>query len=199
MSKAGGLVARLAQEGIDSALLAEVAHELFAAEIERKALADRRQHERERKAKSRDSTGPHGTARARRGPPKEYISNPQLSEANASGGTPPADPIKQVWDLGVELLASTGIPEKQARSLIGKWCKEKSTAYVLQGLIDCRAKGIANPVEWLTKRFQVARWVSPSGYEYRGSAEQVLKESEKRNDMTTYWAVKAAIGRKEAA
>lgn len=193
MSVAGGLVARLAQEGIDPALLAEVAQELFAAEIERKALANRREHERERKARSRDRTGRDGKAREVQRPPKEYISNPQISEANASGGTPPADPVKLVFDLGVELLTSTGIAEKQARSLIGKWCKEKSTAYVLQGLIDCRAKSIVNPVEWLTKRFQVAKWVSPSGYEYRGGPEQVLREAEKRHDMTTYWAVKASL------
>jgi hypothetical protein len=190
---AAALVARLAQEGIDPSLLADVAQELFAAEIERKALADRRQNERERKARSRDRTGHSGTGRERRGPPKDNNIKPPISEANASGGTPPADPIKQVFDLGVELLVDTGVPEKQARSLIGKWCKAKSTAYVLQGLIECRSKSIVNPIEWLTKRFQSAQWVSPSGYEYRGTPEQVLREAERRNDMTTYWSVKAQL------
>jgi hypothetical protein len=75
---AAELVARLAQEGIDPTLLAQVAQELFAGEIERKALANRRENERARKAKSRDSTGRRVTARDRRGspPPNDNISNP---------------------------------------------------------------------------------------------------------------------------
>lgn len=60
---ASDLVARLAKEGIDPLLLAEVAQELFAGEIERNALAERRKHERERKARSRDITGHNVTER----------------------------------------------------------------------------------------------------------------------------------------
>ena len=148
---AAALVSRLAQEGVDPALLAEIAQELFAAEIERKALADRRQHERERKARSRDRTGQGGTGRDVRGPPKNNI-KPLGSEANASGGEPPADPVKQVFDLGVAVLTSTGTAEKQARSLIGKWCKTKGEAEVLQALLEARSK--ANPIEWLNARLR---------------------------------------------
>jgi hypothetical protein len=112
------------------------------------------------------------------------------SEANASGC---ADPVKQVFDLGVAILTSNGTAERQARSLIGKWCKSKGEAEVLQALLDARSK--ASPLEWIEARLRSAKWVSASGYEYRGTDEQVMREAERRHDMTTYWAVKAKLAR----
>lgn len=193
---AAQLVSRLALEGIDQTLLNDVAHALFTAEIERKALADRRQHERIRKAKSRDSTGRNVKSRESRGPPKEKL-KPPSSEADASAAVAAADPIKQLFDVGVAVLTGCGVVESRARSLIGKWKKAKGDAVVLQGLLDCRAKSVSEPVEWLEARFKCTKWVSPKGYEYRGTDEQVMREAEKRNDMDTYWRVKRAL--KEAA
>ena len=184
---AATLVARLAQADIDPSLLADIAQELFTAEIERKALADRRQNERERKARSRDNTGQNGTGRERRGPPKENKSNPIHSEANASGVA--ADPVKELFDVGVSILTASGHTEKQARSLIGKWRKAKSDGEVLTGLIACRAGAISEPVEWLERRFKPAKYVSASGYEYRGSLEQIEREARRRNDNDTYWQI----------
>lgn len=121
------------------------------------------------------------------------------SEANASGGEPP-DPLKELFDLGVSILTTSGQTEKQARSLMGKWRQGgKRDAEVLTALMECRAKSISEPVEWLTKRLQPAKWVSKRGYEYRGSDEDVLKEAERRGDMDTYWSVKGAIGRAKEA
>lgn len=39
------------------------------------------------------------------------------------------------------------------------------------------------------------KWVSPKGYEYRGTDEQVLREAERRGDMDTYWKVKGSLKR----
>jgi hypothetical protein len=98
------------------------------------------------------------------------------SEANASGAEPPADPIKEVFDLGVSILTESGCPEKQARSLIGKWrAGGKNDGPVLVALLECRNKSISEPVEWLTKRLQAAKWVSKGGYEYRGSDSDVMR------------------------
>jgi DNA-binding transcriptional regulator YhcF (GntR family) len=113
------------------------------------------------------------------------------SEANASGGEPP-DPVKELFDLGVSILTTSGSTEKQARSLIGKWRKSKGEAVVLQALLDCRARSISNPVEWLEKRFHGARYVSASGYEYRGDDRDVMREAEKRADWNVYWSAKKA-------
>lgn len=113
--------------------------------------------------------------------------------SSVSNDTGRADPVKEMFDLGVSLLTTTGTPEKQARSLLGKWKKTKGDAEVIQALLDCRNRNIAEPVEWLEKRFKGARYISKSGYEYRGSDEQILKECERRGDNDTYWAVKSAM------
>lgn len=130
----------------------------------------------------------------------EGLSDPQaISEARSqssvdesTGGEPP-DLLKAMFDDGLALLTSTGTPEKQARSLLGKWKKAKGEAEVLVGLADCRAKRIEQPVEWLEKRFKAARYISPSGYEYRGDDQAVMKEAEKRSDWGTYWSAKSQV------
>ena len=118
---------------------------------------------------------------------------------SVSNETGCADPVKQVFDLGVGILMAHGETERSARSLIGKYRKAKSDGEVLTALLECRAKAISNPVEWLEKRLQGARWVSKSGYEYRGSDEDVLRQAEKRHDMDTYWAVHRVLRDRKAA
>lgn len=116
------------------------------------------------------------------------------SEDKSSGAEPP-DPLRTMFDTGLALLTSTGTPEKQARSLLGKWKKAKGEVEVLVELADCRAKRIEQPIEWLEARFKCARYVSPTGFEYRGSDKDVLRAAEIRADWSTYWAVKAAMDR----
>jgi hypothetical protein len=60
---AESLIDELIKAGTPSALVARVAMELGKAEAERAILAERRQHERDRKARSREVTGQHVTAR----------------------------------------------------------------------------------------------------------------------------------------
>lgn len=120
-------------------------------------------------------------------PPKK-----EGSVANATGGEA-ADPVKELFDAGVKLLTAAGQSEKQARSLIGKWRKGRSDGDVLTALIDCRARAISDPVEWLQKRFGGVKHVSASGYEYRGSNRDIMREAERRADWSTFHAMKAAI------
>jgi len=40
----------------------------------------------------------------------------------------------------------------------------------------------------------VSKFVSASGYEYRGNPESVMREAERRGDNDTYWAAKRAMG-----
>lgn len=110
------------------------------------------------------------------------------SEANASGGAPP-DPVKELFDVGVSVLTASGVAEKQARSLIGKYRKTKPDGEVLTALLECRTKAISEPVEWLEKRLKTARYVSASGYEYRGDLNTIQREARRRNDNDTYWQI----------
>lgn len=147
----------------------------------------------ERQYKSDTSTGRVHKFRAKRNVSETPPDTDTDITVSNDTGVPPSDPLKEMWDLGVSILVSTGTPEKQARSLLGKWRKAKGEVEVLAALLDCRARSISEPVEWIEKRFKSARYVSPSGYEYRGTDEQVMREAEKRGDNGTYWAAKAAI------
>lgn len=74
------------------------------------------------------------------------------SEANASGAAAPGDPVKALFDEGVKLLGASGTPEKQARSLIGKWRGKhgnEATQTALNEAADC---GITEPVAWIEAR-----------------------------------------------
>lgn len=180
------LLRKLIEAGTPAELVAEVAMELGRAQAAAELLEQRRAKDRERKRLPRKSEESLESAETHGTPPKDNKSNPPSSEANASGC---ADPVKELFDCGVSLLTSAGQTEKQARSLIGKWRKAKSDGEVLTGLVDCRARAISNPVEWLEKRFKPARYVSASGYEYRGSLEQIEREAQRRHDNDTYWQV----------
>lgn len=194
MSLNAAAIEILIGKGLTAADMLDVARALEANGGPRSAAAARQARYRQRKAEgvtndvTRDVTPP----------PKKDIQTPS-SEPSGSGGEA-ADPIKQLFDVGVSLLTSSGQSEKQARSLIGKWRKAKTDGEVLTAILDCRGRAISNPVEWLERRLKSAKWVSASGYEYRGSDQDVLREAEKRNDMDTYWRVKAAIsGDRQAA
>jgi uncharacterized protein YdaU (DUF1376 family) len=115
------------------------------------------------------------------------------SEDKSSGGKPP-DPLKDLIDLGVSILTDAGSTEKQARSLIGKWRKEHGEEKVLAVLLTCKTKAIASPVEWITKSLSGSSgYVSASGYEYRGSEEDVIRQAERRADWDTYWKLKKKV------
>lgn len=130
-------------------------------------------------------------------PQRPEARDQSYSEDKSSGGEPPAkeyDPVKELFDVGVSVLTSTGSTEKQARSMIGKWRKDHDDSKVLAALIDCRTKAISEPVEWLQKRLKGgAGYVSEGGYEYRGDIESVIRESERRADWTVHWRAKADL------
>jgi uncharacterized protein YdaU (DUF1376 family) len=112
------------------------------------------------------------------------------SEDKSSGDKPP-DPLKDLIDLGVSLLVGADHTEKQARSLVGKWRKDHGDEKVLSVLLTCKTKAIANPVEWVTKSLSGSSgYVSASGFQYRGSEDDVLRQAERRADWDTYWKIK---------
>lgn len=63
----------------------------------------------------------------------------------------PTNPLKAIFDNGVASLAKSGVREKQARSIIGKWRRDYGDGAVVEALTDCTIKGVTNPVEWMTK------------------------------------------------
>lgn len=81
------------------------------------------------------------------------------SEADASGAAaPPAPPVPNPADLraavfasGVPLLTSTGIPDRNARSLLGRWRQKYGDGAVLDALSAAQHETPSDPVAWITK------------------------------------------------
>ncbi|WCT75419.1 DUF1376 domain-containing protein [Sphingomonas naphthae] len=68
---------------------------------------------------------------------------------NVSGAVAPLDdPVKSIFDIGVRLLVRAGTPDRQARSLIGKWRRDASDAELLAVLPE--AAGKSDPAAWIT-------------------------------------------------
>jgi uncharacterized protein YdaU (DUF1376 family) len=87
----------------------------------------------------------------------------EYSDANASGGEPPpkaSEPVdftKEVFDRGVAFLGKYGTPERQARSLIGKWRKDAGDSETFNALRDANREGVTEPVGWITARLTKIR------------------------------------------
>lgn len=91
-------------------------------------------------------------------PPKTETET-EGSEANASGTVAPlplsaSDVQRAIFGTGVNVLTASGTPDRQARSLIGRWRKEYSDSAVLTVLSRCQVEQPEVPIEWITKTLQ---------------------------------------------
>jgi len=91
-------------------------------------------------------------------PSQSHSSDTSVSDAAASkldlGDEPEIDPIKLMFDQGVELLTSHGTASGPARSLIGKWRKEHGDAEVMLAITAARREQPSEPRAWITGRLE---------------------------------------------
>jgi uncharacterized protein YdaU (DUF1376 family) len=86
------------------------------------------------------------------------------TEAKASDAS--VDFAKQLWDRGVSFLSRHGTPDKQARTLIGKWRKAYTDTDIFDAFAACSKEGIIDPVPWITAK--LAGKDKPNGKSSRG-------------------------------
>lgn len=78
------------------------------------------------------------------------------SEAKASAAAPPEivptaiDVQRAIFDTGVAILTATGSPDRDARSMLGKWRKDYGDSAVLTALSKCQVERPEVPIEWIT-------------------------------------------------
>lgn len=99
-----------------------------------------------------------------KGSDKSHIpeSRDQSSDTNVSGAEAPSeeheiDPVKAMFDAGIKLLEDSGVPKKQARSLIGKWRGQAGDDEVRLGIAEAQVARVTDPVPYLSKRFAHSR------------------------------------------
>lgn len=67
------------------------------------------------------------------------------------GASPPSTTIGALlFNQSKWLVDSSSVPEKSARSLIGRWRKTHGDVAVLTRIEEAQRLGVSNPVEWLT-------------------------------------------------
>lgn len=93
-----------------------------------------------------------GPARDRPGTIQEQGKPDSASDEAAA----PFDVVKAVFDLGAALLTGAGHEERAARSIVGRWRRDFGDAAVLEALLDCQARRISSPVEWMPRRLAAA-------------------------------------------
>lgn len=78
------------------------------------------------------------------------------SVPKGTGAAAPLDPVKDLFDAGVELLTAKGRTEADARKIIGKWRKSRGEAQALAAIVACRdaPEDISEPVSWIEARFR---------------------------------------------
>ena len=84
---------------------------------------------------------------AKQGPTNKQLNN---SDPKGSGAKAPvADPVKVLFDSGISILTASGISERQARGVIGKWRKEIGDADLITALGKCQREGAIDPVSFV--------------------------------------------------
>lgn len=82
------------------------------------------------------------------------------SVPNGTGGKPPGLTSKEMlWSQGIPLLIAAGVPEKNARSMLGGLCRAHGDEAVARVVADCAAIAPIEPVSWMQSALKVK--VSP--------------------------------------
>lgn len=98
---------------------------------------------------AQDKVGDNGTLKAG---DKPRVQSPDSVDKSTGGEGPPIDPVKAMFDAGVALLTGAGVPDKQARSLIGKWRGQVGDDEVRLAIGEAQIARISDPVPWLSRR-----------------------------------------------
>lgn len=85
--------------------------------------------------------------------PSQSPSPSSEEPSGSSGGSPPPDPVKLLFDAGVKLLTENGCTERNARMIIGKWRGEHGDEATHAAVKAAREEGITEPIAWITQRF----------------------------------------------
>lgn len=118
------------------------------------------------------------------------------SVPNGTGAeAPPVDLVKLMFDDGVALLTAAGVPDRNARSLLGKWRGQVGDDEVRLALAEARAApgGISDPVAWFTARFKAKAKPQP-GDPDAAFRRRAIEEINRRKEWEARQQPQAAAG-----
>lgn len=172
---ASDLVAQLAAAGTPPDLLAAVAKELFTAEVELSALADRRRNERERKARSRDVTGQGVTACDEPDAALSLDKSPQTPKINPIPVGGCVAPTRKATRISENWAPAKPLPT-EVSSLVAQWPPGRERRE-LEGFRDY----------WISRQRDAARtdWDRTWWNRIRDQHDRIMRENRNGNRPAT--------------
>jgi hypothetical protein len=109
-------------------------------------------------------------------PESIYQSNSVSNDTDANG-VEAIDPVKELIDSGIKVLAAGNIAEKPARSIIGQWRKKYGDEATALAIGSASGRDLSQPLEWIAKRLQTRAddGRSPGGVKPKSHADVVLE------------------------
>jgi len=217
------LLAKLIEAGTPVDLVGEVAMELARAQALQEVVEQRRAKDRERKRNPRNSEEsvetpeiqeqgspevsplasplPNPSKSAPYNPPKIQEEKRQAIASCLRRAFPPPDGVSaEQWEA-FRKQRKKPLNDRSYTLLTNKLTQLASDGHNPGALIDAATESGWETV-WPPRVIGSrggAKWVSKSGYEYRGDDRAVMREAERRGDMDTYWSVKSALEQVRAA
>lgn len=101
--------------------------------------------------KSKEATLANATDSLKQPEPELYKEEDSVAKAT-DGEAVDDDFAKQLFDRGAAFLGRHGTPDRQARSIIGKWRKAYQDTDIFDAFSACSREGIVDPVPWITAK-----------------------------------------------
>lgn len=80
---------------------------------------------------------------------------PPYSVTNVTGDSAdPIDPVKALFDAGIALLTGSGLPDKQARAMVGKWRQQSGDDEVRLAIAEAQVARVSDPLPWMVARLK---------------------------------------------
>lgn len=89
---------------------------------------------------------------------------------------PEIDPDKVMFDSGVALLKAAKVPDRQARSVLGKWRAAHGAAAVIDAIGRARRENAIDPVSFIEGCFRYAKQRGPSNGQTRKRPDGTTEE-----------------------
>lgn len=85
--------------------------------------------------------------------PEPEPDNTLLADANNDGGAVDAT-VEEIWQRGVPYLTARGVPDRQARSTIGKWIRDHGATRLHEAMRAASDAGTHDPIPYITRFLQ---------------------------------------------
>jgi hypothetical protein len=119
-----------------------------------------------RPADKRDASDGIPSENALKGREENSVSKDTAARAASSTIKTPS-PVKALFDFGVSVLTAAGVPDRQARSAIGKWRKLlRDDAKLMALLVSAQQNNAVEPIAYLEKAVAAAQLKAKYGSGY---------------------------------